>query len=147
MDEQRLQLKHSFFFWVNCPFEHLTSLPPLAGIKFVLLLEQPSTSLSGLRPNQQWPRLRCSAPTTPSAPRSDALLCWAQHQEKSAPPNTGPPPCFDAVAGRAGYLARRSLVLSSLPPGLSLLQDVFVELGSLLFTHWVGWPPRVAAGC
>lgn len=34
----------------------------------------------------------------------------------------------------------------SLPTSLSLLQDVFVEPGSLLFTHRVGWPPRVAAG-
>lgn len=56
--------------------------------------------------------------------------------------------CFDTMAGRMGYLACCSLALSSLPPAQSLTSaGCFCWAGFPLFTHWVGWPPRVAAGC
>lgn len=81
------------------------------------------------------------------APQSDACLCQTPHRGKFAPLNTSP--SVFSYRGRPNGLSGTLLacLFLSLPPSLSLLQDVFVELGSLLFTHWVGWPPRVAAGC
>lgn len=57
--------------------------------KFVLLLERPLSSLSELQLNHPWPQLKCSAPTTPSAP----IWCISLSNStpgKLAPLNTSP---------------------------------------------------------